>query len=261
MQFWLIEDGEKSGPFEDYEIREMIRIGKVSASRKIWHEGADGWIPAGEVSVLQSEFEKTQVEPPPVPDELKVKPPFLFWRRFGARWFDYLLYQLILLAVFRIGGLSILPDQDEVPSIGNVFLSMLPLVIMEGALIGSLGYTPGKWLMSLRVTDADGKLLSTGASIMRALRVWVLGMGMSHPILLPIAHLIALWMGFKKGAPLWDLPVGHRVEGKAVVPKRVVSFFVLLVGIFAVTTVLIWPEMKPHFEETYREALRQQESK
>ena len=45
----------------------------ISASRKIWHEGAEGWIPACEVRVLESEFEKLQVEPPPVPEELKVK--------------------------------------------------------------------------------------------------------------------------------------------------------------------------------------------
>ena len=102
MQFWLIDNGEKSGPLEDYEIRELIRKGEVSSDRKIWHEGADGWISAGEVAVLKSEFEQ-KLEPPPIPEELKEKPPFLYWRRFGARWFDYMLYHLILFAIFRAG--------------------------------------------------------------------------------------------------------------------------------------------------------------
>ena len=261
MQFWLIEDGEKSGPFEDYEIREMIRKGEISASRKIWHEGAEGWIPTCEVRVLESEFEKLQVEPTPVPEELKVRPPFLYWRRFGARWFDYMLYYLILFAVFRAGGLSILPDPEAEPSMGRVFLMMLPLVIMEGALIGALGHTPGKWLMSLRVTRPDGGLLSTGASVIRSLRVWVLGMGMEHSILLPIGHLVALWMGKKKGAPLWDLPLGHQVTGKTPLPYRLMLFFVLLIVIFVLIGVMVWPEFKPHFDEAYQDALRQQQAK
>ena len=253
MQFWLIEDGEKSGPFEDYEIREMIRKGEISASRKIWHEGAEGWIPACEVRVLESEFEKLQVEPPPVPEELKVRPPFLYWRRFGARWFDYMLYHLILFAIFRAGGLSILADPEAEPSMGRVFLMMLPLVIMEGALIGALGHTPGKWLMSLRVTRPDGGLLSTGASVIRSLRVWVLGMGMGHPILLPIGHLVALWMGRKKGAPLWDFPLGHLVDGEKPSPKKILAFFLLSGAIFVAISILLWPETKPMHEEIMRQ--------
>ena len=69
----MVEDGESSGPFEDYEIRELIRSGKVTAESKIWHEGADGWIEAREVRVLEHEFEKRQVEPPPIPEELMAK--------------------------------------------------------------------------------------------------------------------------------------------------------------------------------------------
>ena len=49
MQYWLIEDGEKKGPLEDYEVRDMIRKGKVTGESKIWHEGADGWVSASEV--------------------------------------------------------------------------------------------------------------------------------------------------------------------------------------------------------------------
>jgi len=261
MQFWLIEDGEKRGPFEDYEVREMIRKGEISATRKIWHEGAEGWISAREVGVLKSEFEKLRVEPPPIPKELLVKPPFLYWRRFGARWFDYSLYLLLILAVFRAGGVSPSPDPNEGPSLGDVFLIMIPFVIMEGTLIGAFGHTPGKWLMSLKVSRPEGGKLSTGASIMRALRAWVLGMGMSHPILLPLGHLIALWMVRKKGAPLWDLPMGFRVEGARLIPGRVVAFVVLFAVIFVGSVALRWSQFEPIFREAYEEAQRQQKMK
>ena len=253
MQFWLIEDGEKSGPFEDYEIREMIGKGEITASRKIWHEGAEGWIAAREVRVLENEFEKIEVESPPVPEEELVKPPFLFWRRFGARWFDFLLYHLILFVIFRVGGLTILPDPEAGRTMGRAFLMMVPLMIMEGALIGAFGYTPGKWLMSLRVTRPDGGLLSTGAAMMRSLRVWVLGMGMGDPILMPIGHLIALWLGKKKGSPLWDFPLGHRVDGEKPERKKIVAFFILFMVIFIAISVVLWPETKPLHEEMMRQ--------
>ena len=153
------------------------------------------------------------------------------------------------------------PDPGEGPSLGDVFLIMLPFVIMEGTLIGAFGHTPGKWLMSLKVSRPDGGNLSTGASVIRSLRVWVLGMGMSHPILLPIGHIIALWMGRKKGAPLWDLPMGFRVEGTKLIPGRMVTFFVLFVVIFVANVALRWSQFEPIIREAYEEAQRQQQAK
>ena len=255
MQYWLIEDGEKNGPLEDYEVRDMIRKGKVTGESKIWHEGADGWVSASEVRVFENEFEK-KLQPPPIPEELKEPPPFLYWRRFGARWFDVVVYGLIMMIIYRIGGLSILPDLKKEPSIEMVFLKAFPFIFMEAALISSLGFTPGKWLMSLKVTKADGELLTTGSSLMRSLRVWVLGMGMSHVLLMPIAHIVALWMGRKKGAPLWDLPLGHQVTGPAVVPNRLMLYFASLFLMFVVNYILVAPEL----DEWTKEAIKIQNS-
>ena len=52
MILWIIQDGKKSGPLEDYEVREMIREGKVSRDTRVWHEGADGWLSASDLGVL-----------------------------------------------------------------------------------------------------------------------------------------------------------------------------------------------------------------
>ena len=159
MKFWINQDGEKKGPIEDYELREMIRDEEVNADTLVWYEDADGWGKASEVALLSSEFSVKETEPPPVP----VSPaPFLMWRRVGARWFDFLLYQLLILIAFRVGGMAFLPN-PEVPQSGTGIIGLLlPVIIMEGALLSSLGYTPGKWLMGLKVTDREGKILSTG---------------------------------------------------------------------------------------------------
>jgi uncharacterized RDD family membrane protein YckC len=241
MLLWIIEDGEKTGPFEDYEVREMIREGKIGEDTRIWHEGAEGWLPAREIQVLEGEFMKDEVEPPPIPT---VMPPFLAWRRFGARIFDYFLYQLILISLLRLGGFTIVPDPTSQPSAWLVIGSLLPAILMEGALVSAFGFTPGKWLLSLRVENHLGKLLPTSHALIRAMRVWVLGMGMMHPILMILGHGVTLWFGLKKGAPLWDLHSGFRVPGGELNSNRVISYWVCLF--------VMWPELGPLVEEEMR---------
>ena len=76
---------------------------------------------------------------------------------------------------------------------------------------------------------------------------------MGHPILLPIGHLVALWMGRKKGAPLWDFPQGHQVDGEKPSAKKILAFFLLLVAIFVAISILLWPETKPMHEKVIRQ--------
>ncbi|MDB4517897.1 DUF4339 domain-containing protein, partial [Akkermansiaceae bacterium] len=93
MILWIIKDGEKSGPLEDYEVREMIREGKVDRDTRVWHEGADGWLSASDLGVLASEFKV----PKEKQEAIQVRPaPFRAWPRLGARMVDYLIYELIL---------------------------------------------------------------------------------------------------------------------------------------------------------------------
>jgi uncharacterized RDD family membrane protein YckC len=245
MKFWINQDGEKKGPIEDYELREMIRDGEVNADTLVWYEDADGWGKASEVALLSSEFSVKETEPPPVP----VSPaPFLMWRRVGARWFDFLLYQLLILIAFRVGGMAFLPN-PEVPQSGTGIIGLLlPVIIMEGALLSSLGYTPGKWLMGLKVTDREGKILSTGQATMRSLRVWVLGMGMRNGLLIIFGHLFNLWVVKKRGAPLWDVASGFRVPGTELSTQRILTYWILAAALFLIFWILLWPELQPFVE-------------
>lgn len=245
MQFWIIEDDKKRGPFEDYDLREMIREGEISRGTKVWHPGADGWEPASDVPLLAGEFDLPDLLPPTLPIPTA---PFLMWRRLGARWFDFLLYQLLLLIVFRIGGMPFIPDLESPAPASTIIGLLLPVIIMEGALVSSLGYTPGKWLMALRVTTREDKLLGTGAAIMRSLHVWVLGMGMRNGILLVFGHFINLWLVKKKGAPLWDLGGGYRVPGKDLSLQKILTFWILTACFFSIFLILIWPEFWVEFQ-------------
>jgi len=197
------------------------------------------------VALLSGEFSVKEIEPPPLPSS---PVPFLMWRRVGARWFDFLLYQLLLLIVFRMGGMPFLPN-PEVPQSGMAIIGLLlPVIIMEGALLSSLGYTPGKWLMALKVTDREGKILTTGQATMRSLRVWVLGMGMRNGLLIIFGHLFNLWVVKKRGVPLWDVSSGFRVPGRTLSTQRMVTFWILAGALFSIFWILLWPELQPFVE-------------
>lgn len=251
MLLWIIQDGEKTGPFEDFEVREMIRDGKVTRESRVWYEDAEGWMAAHEVGVLAGEFAKEEVEPPPIPI---VIPPFLPWRRLGARVFDYFLYQLILVTVLRISGLPMSPETSDGPSAWHLIMVLVPVILMEAALVSSFGFTPGKWLMALRVENIKGQLLTTGHALIRTMRVWVLGMGMMHPLLLILGHAMTLWFGLKKGAPLWDLHSGFRVMNGELTTQRVVLFWGLLFAVFVMITIVMWPVVEPMWEEQMEQA-------
>ena len=246
MRLWIIKDGEKEGPFEDYRIREMIREKTVTPETKVWHEGAEGWLVASEVGILKGEFIEKEVTPPAMPLEV---PPFLAWRRFGARVYDYFLYQLFLVIFLRLGGFTLISDSASQASGWLMIGVLLPAILMEAALISSLGFTPGKWLMSLRVENALGEKLSTTYAVIRSMRVWVLGMGMMHPLLMMLGHGVALWFGLKRGAPLWDLHSGFRVPGGEMNSVRVLLYWVLLGLTIGLIMLVMWPELGPLMEE------------
>lgn len=246
----MIQDGEKKGPFEDYQFREMIRAGEVEADKRVWHEGAEGWRRADEVAILEAEFEEQVVEPPPLPVE---REPFRPVRRFGARFFDAFLYSLILTAGKRMAGVSLIPPSNEVPSLWVIIGTVLPAIILECALLSWLGWTPGKWLLRMRVENLDGRMLTTGEAFVRSMRVWVLGMGMMQGILLVLGHVLSLWFGLKKGVMLWDWQSGFEVRSEDLDGQHIAIYAMALFALFVASFWLVWPEVSPVYEEMRRE--------
>lgn len=278
MEFWLVSEGEKEGPILDFELRSRIRNGDVSAEQKVWYADLEEWTPIGEVELFVNEFEKVGVStvteenvegylsrleeemgeklervpsPPPMPVEIHL------WRRFGARWFDYLAY----LAIFY--SLVVLADIDLQGLQRNLlfpFVMILPWVFLESAALHFWGTTPGKWLTGLKVSGPHSQKLSAGASFLRTIRVMILGMGFAQPLLREICHLVALWFAVKKKVVLWDTPVGNRVVRISETPAKWVTFGVGVVAFLVVIMLAAYqiglsqmtPEQLQDFEERKR---------
>lgn len=262
MQIWLIEDGQKEGPFLDFEIRSRIHSGELTQERKIWHSDLDGWTPLGEVDLFSHEFEEKVVTAENVNDylaelekedaagdpavadsaqeaanKLPQPPPELhLWRRFGARWFDYTLYLLLLMLVILLTRGDIVALKAD-PKFA--FAAILPFVFFESLSLTFWGTTPGKWLVGLKVRNASDGKLTPGHSIMRSLRVMILGMGFGQEILLLVCHAISAWLGFKKKIVLWDSPVGTQVVIDRPLPEKWVGFGVGLAVLFFSCSLLL----------------------
>ena len=57
MEIWYIRDGEKLGPFHDFEIRRKITAGELPPTTPAWHEGLGAWKPLEEIDIFKREFE------------------------------------------------------------------------------------------------------------------------------------------------------------------------------------------------------------
>jgi uncharacterized RDD family membrane protein YckC len=216
MDIWIIRDGEKTGPFHDFEIRRKIEAGELSATTSAWHEGLTAWKPLVEIDLFTREFqlEKSAAEKaeeissslpesPPLP--LEAKPKTYYMRRFWARWLDLALFSSLwwlgMWAAHQdIGSILVSPLHG--------FTQFIPWFIFEALLLHRFGTTPGKWLLGLRVVNAgDGSLLSLPAAARRCTLVLVVGIGFAWGPLSAICMIMSLITARRMGGAFGISPV------------------------------------------------------
>lgn len=268
MEVWLIRNGEKSGPFHDYEIRQKISTGDIAPEVPSWHEGLAGWLPISQVELFKKEFDSkpalpkipeptleiseptTRFSPPPLPQTPKIG------RRFWARWLDINLYCAVWwLAMWAAG-------RDIEACLSNAWImipQLVPWFILEAFLIHRYGTTLGKSLLGLSVENQDGSKLSLPLSTRRSLRVLVAGIGFGFSFVAIICQVLSLITTIRIGKPLWDHLGNHRVASKPIGPARIISVVVLfmiavqlqmavLAPFYTKIAVEAFPELKPQLE-------------
>ena len=250
MDIWIIRDGEKTGPFHDYQIRRQIEDGELPATTSAWHDGLDGWKPLVEIGIFTREFERVAEAREQAPDR-PVKSPMsdspgppplpvqnCYGRRFWARWLDLTLYS----GIWWIGMWA--ARQDIEAALINpwvMFLQYVPWFAIEPMLLHYVGTTPGKWLLDLRVVNHDGSRLDLPAAIRRSLRVMITGVGFGWPFLALFCQALSLFTAKRLGATLWDHTGGHRVIAGTLNPARVVALVILYVGALLLQVIVISP--------------------
>ena len=271
MQIWLIRDGEKLGPFSDFDVRRDIESGEYDADTPAWHEGLDHWTTLGETSVFRSEFQQSDPAPPaahPRPYEAKPDtPPPLpdsppsgttpttdetgslhLLRRFWARWMDLQLYIAVwwLFLYFTNADIGALFRNPWF-----MLLQLLPWLPIEAALIRHHGTTPGKWLLGIRVRNDDGSALTGRQSGTRTLRVLVAGIGLGLDVIALICQGVNYWITRRFGRALWDRLGGHHVDFSQIRGTRYIAVLGIIFISLHLQIAVLAPHMLPMYEEHF----------
>ncbi|MCU0750577.1 MAG: RDD family protein [Akkermansiaceae bacterium] len=276
MDIWIIQDGEKTGPIHDFEVRKKIESGELEGGTPAWHEGLPAWKPLREIELFQREFENPvrdygdfREDPPDSPHPAPASPAATIpqvlpdaegphsVRRFWARWFDLGLYSALWWLVMALVG------RDITATLTNPWVLLMhyvPWFVLEAFLIHRFGTTPGKWLLGLKVVNDDGSLLSLGAATHRSSRVLFLGIGFGWDIVCIICQIMSFFTARRLGRPLWDHAAGHKVIATPINPLPLISYIFAFFAAFMIKSIIIIPaaiELRakndPEFKRQYEE--------
>lgn len=240
MEYYVAKDGEKQGPFTQYQISTMIRDGELLPETLAWHRDLDGWKSIADIPSLQpvlrsiarkkEEERKAALESMAeasslnqkgkskkqgkkenqklIPVATEVRPLVRFW----ARSFDYLIVVLIVMWFsdvefsfkFTLKDLSEMLD-GQPQSAEMLRYSLALWHVIEGVMIALVGTTPGKALFGIRIVTRSGSMPPILKGIIRSFLVYILGVALFYFYLLSIlAMTFAFFRLMAKGSTLWD---------------------------------------------------------
>lgn len=237
MDFWIIREGEKAGPYPDYEIRSKIEHGDLQPESRVWSEGLDGWTKLEDMKLFREEFgkrdprseptptpvEKESPETPPLPE---VKKKAYIMRRFWARWLDLTAYGSLWWLGLYFSGRDI---STALTSVWMLLPMYVPWFVLESWLLHKYRMTPGKWLMGISIQNEDNSHLTLTAATKRSLRVLVSGIGFGWSYLAAICQLMSWFTTRRIGKPIWDYLGEHKVEAKPLMPAKIIALILIFV--------------------------------
>ena len=275
MQIYLGRGGSQTGPHSLFQIHELLEAGEINGGTLGWMTGESAWKPIREIpsvlSLIQSiEKEKLDAElaksgrptlPPPtsIPQQ---KLPSHAISRFGARWIDLLLFQMILSYFWTLPQApASLPQPENFTSIWEYLQafwrysndttntaqveyawrllyfqigSVLAWHLFEPAILALCATTPGKLIFRLRVVGPDGERPGYFRCLYRSVLVFIFGMGAGFGPLLWIANFFAFLRIQHTGVAFWDEQAHTRVDqspggaSRALIALLVITALILL---------------------------------
>lgn len=118
--------------------------------------------------------------------------------------------------------------------VGGIIFAIVRYFIwsfFEALFISKLGYTPGKWLLNIRVLKNDGTNLSYKQALERVFMVMLLGEGMFFSIIGIVMNLLSFTTLNKNGVTKWDEKLEVSVTHKEIQPVRIVIAVVFIIGV------------------------------
>lgn len=151
------------------------------------------------------------------------------WARWFARlWLDYLFATLIVgaLLMFAFPGGDLLSNDYALMWVSTVFW-----IVVEAVFVASIGTTPGKYLVGIRIEKPGGALLSLSESFSRAASAWAIGCACFLP-LVPLLTLNAQYNRLREGRPAtWDARGGFVVVHTPLGTARSLLLVLVVLGV------------------------------
>ncbi|MCZ8512474.1 RDD family protein [Paenibacillus filicis] len=173
MKIWYYKKEEISGPCSIDEVHSLIAAGQINKHTLLRQGDSGDWLPAGSYEGLQfAEELKAYVRP---------------WIRFWARYLDSLIWAFavsLLLAAFSI-SMNLSGINEYLFGVILLFL----WIPVEGLLLSTIGTTPGKYVLGVKLRNADGTKISFSKALKRSFLVWWRGQGAGMPIISFVCNL------------------------------------------------------------------------
>lgn len=130
----------------------------------------------------------------------KIEYPVRPWVRYWARQLDFYIMELPLGILFVLAVPAIMALPEIV-----LWSILLPIcAVFEALLLSTWGYTPGKWLLKVKVRTESGACLTFREALKRSFSVIYYGMGLGIPIISLITSVSSYERLKDQGVTKWD---------------------------------------------------------
>ena len=276
MDFYLLKNGERAGPFKIFHIVEMLRSDEVKETDLGWCSADDQWMPLKDIPALEGLIgDRVEEEEPSslsgantastkaIAGSEEARP----WMRFLARSLDcHIMFAVFAFTAFQLGFASpgvFTETKDLLTTTGVWLLSTYAWVFLEAWLLSAYGTTPGKLLFNVYVLHEDGSRLTYAQALRRSFTVWIRGYGFGvFPLreMLCIMSFIAL---VQDGKTPWDEQQSLKVSHGGMSRRRWITLLVVLFSLITLKGLVAYqidPEFRKNLEQKRQEIESQRSS-
>jgi uncharacterized RDD family membrane protein YckC len=286
MEVFVLKDRQRTGPFPVFRLQEMLDDGEISPESLVWHEAMTAWTPLAAEPSLHSSLRFTKPSPPPLPAEAADDDPHSLWRprehpdrsgsafppRFPGQpplpathpWRRFFARQLdLLLSRAACTGVAVAAGSADIwlflqPTTALLIFSPAVFILAEAALLSTLGTTPGKAALGLRVLATDGSRLPFAVALKRSFLAWTgSGFGLPPVYLIPLLQWVLSYRFLGKyGDTLWDRAALSRVSATPLRPVGLAAAIVFTAAwIYGTSHILLHAPISPALSEKQRETI------
>jgi uncharacterized RDD family membrane protein YckC len=156
INYYIHKSGQRSGPFPEEQLKQLLSSGMASSSDLCWREGLSEWIPLSQVIDLSP----PQVTPIAQPTHFAG-----FWRRVGANVIDTTILQagcFIIVFSLEFSLVSLGAEKNLSAVICYIVAIVCIWLYYELFESSKMQGTLGKRACCFVVTDLDGRRISFG---------------------------------------------------------------------------------------------------